>query len=93
MALVASSSTALAVVVLGVLGLVVSVLTRQTDDRLVEVTLSFILAYGSFLAAEHLHASGVLSCVTAGIVLGSFGSRYGMSATTRIAIGNFWEFL
>jgi CPA1 family monovalent cation:H+ antiporter len=73
------------------LGMVVSVLTRQVDDRLVEVTLSFILAYGSFIAAEELHASGVLSCVAAGVVLGSFGSRYGMSATTRVAIVDFWE--
>jgi len=73
------------------LGMVVSVLTRQVNDRLVEVTLSFILAYGSFIAAEELHASGVLSCVAAGIVLGSFGSRYGMSATTRVAIVDFWE--
>ena len=76
-----------------VMGFAVSVLTRQIDDRLVETTLSFVLAYGSFLIAEHLHASGVLSCVAAGITLGSFGSRFGMSPATRLAIADFWEFL
>ena len=76
-----------------VMGLVVSVLTRQVDDRLIETTLSFVLAYGSFILAEELHASGVLSCVAAGMVLGSFGSRFGMSAPTRVAIVDFWEFM
>ncbi len=75
------------------LGMVVSVLTRQVDDRLIEVVLSFVLAYGSFIAAEHLHASGVLAVVAGGVVLGSFGSRYGMSASTRIAVVDFWEFM
>ncbi len=75
------------------LGGAISVLTRQIDDRLVETTLSFVLAYGSFLLAEHVHASGVLACVAAGITLGSFGSRFGMSPATRLAIADFWEFL
>lgn len=77
----------------GLMGLAVSFLTRQVDDRLVETTLSVVLAYGSFLIAEHVGASGVLSCVAAGITLGSVGSRYGMSPSTRIAIADFWEFL
>jgi CPA1 family monovalent cation:H+ antiporter len=75
------------------MGFAVSFLTKQIDDRLVETTLSFVLAYGSFLIAEHLHASGVLSCVAAGITLGSFGSRFGMSPATRLAVADFWEFL
>jgi CPA1 family monovalent cation:H+ antiporter len=81
------------VVIGAVLGLVASVLTRQVDDRLVEVAITFVLAYGSFLIADHLHASGVLACVASGVVMGSFGSRYGMSANTRVAVGDFWEFM
>lgn len=75
------------------LGLVASVVTRQIDDRQVETALSFVLAYGSFLLAEEIHASGVLSCVTAGVTLGSVGARIGMSASTRVAVANFWEFM
>ena len=71
----------------------VSALTRQIDDHLIKVTLTTLVAYGSFLLAEQIHASGVLSTVTAGIVMGSFGRRYGMSVSTRIAMEDFWEYM
>lgn len=77
----------------GLVGALVSVLTRQVDDKLIETALTVVVAYGSFLLAEHFHASGVLATVAAGVVLGSFGSRYGMSARTRVAVIDFWEFL
>ncbi|MEM6989115.1 MAG: sodium:proton antiporter [Myxococcota bacterium] len=69
-----------------------SLLTRQIDDHLIETTLTTILAYGSFLVAEQLHLSGVLCTVFAGIVAGSVGARTGMSASTRNAVEDFWEF-
>jgi CPA1 family monovalent cation:H+ antiporter len=50
------------------------------------------LAYGSFLIAEQLHWSGVLSTVFAGIVAGSVGARFGMSPSTKNAVEDFWEF-
>lgn len=74
-------------------GAAVSALTRQIDDHLIEVTLTTLVAYSSFLIAEQIHASGVLSTVTAGIVIGSFGRTYGMSVSTRIAVEDFWEFI
>src|SRR5690606_22417776 len=45
------------------LGGAFTVLTRQIDDHLIETTLTALLAYGSFLVAEQLHCSGVLSTV------------------------------
>jgi len=74
------------------IGGAVSALTKQIDDHLVEVTLTTIVAYGSFLVAEQLHASGVLSTVAAGIVMGSLGRNYGMSVSTRVAVEDFWEY-
>ncbi|MCA9709881.1 MAG: sodium:proton antiporter, partial [Myxococcales bacterium] len=74
------------------LGGAFTVLTRQIDDHLIETTLTTLLAYGSFLVAEQLHCSGVLSTVFAGIVAGSYGARWGMSASTRNAVEDFWEF-
>lgn len=35
--------------------------------------------------------SGVLSTVTAGILMGSFGKYFGMSASTRVAVQGFWQ--
>lgn len=64
----------------------------RVDDYLIETTLTTVLAFGSFLIAERLEVSGVLSVVAAGIVCGNIGTR-GMSPTTRIVLQNFWEYL
>ncbi len=77
----------------GAVGALVSVLTRQIDDHLIEITLTTLVAWGSFLVAEQVHVSGVLSTVAAGVVMGSFGKHYGMSASTRIAVHDFWQYM
>ena len=66
-----------------VLGYVAYRLIRQIDDYLVETVLSAVLAYGAYLLAEQVHASGVLAVVAAGLMIGNSGRRYGMSHTTR----------
>lgn len=81
-------------VVVGLLvGGAVSALTRQVDDHLIEITLTTLVAFGAFLLAEEVGASGVLSTVTAGIVMGSVGRKYGMSASTRLAVVDHWEYM
>jgi len=75
------------------IGGLASVMTRQVDDHLIEITLTTLVAWGSFLIAETLHVSGVLSTVTAGILLGSFGKYFGMSASTRVAVQDFWQYM
>ncbi|HWA69381.1 MAG TPA: sodium:proton antiporter [Rhizomicrobium sp.] len=55
----------------GALGLFVAV---GTGERIVEAALTAVVAYGSFLAAETAHVSGVLATVTAGIMMGSLGT-------------------
>ena len=74
-------------------GTIATTVMRQFDDHLVEITLTTVVAYGSFLLAEELHASGVLATVSAGIVLGSFGTRFGMTTSTRLAVEDFWEYM
>ncbi len=76
-----------------VIGLAMSVITAQVDDHLIEVTLTTILAYGSYLVAEELHVSGVISVVVAGMMSGNFGTKYGMSPTTKLAVTSFWEYV
>jgi monovalent cation:H+ antiporter, CPA1 family len=76
----------------GVLGIVVSRIIEQIDNYLIEITLTTVLAYGSYLLAEEvLHVSGVLAVVAAGLATGNTGPK-GMSATTRIVLFNFWEY-
>ena len=76
-----------------VFGVVFSRLTAIVDDHLIEMLLSAALAYGSYVAAQWVEASGPLACVAAGLVHGSYGRRIGMSETTRRLLDDLWEFL
>jgi len=73
-------------------------LAGRTDDHLVETALTAIAAYGSFLIAEHLGASGVLATVAAGMTMGNLGvlaerrNGLGLSARGRRFVVAFWEF-
>lgn len=62
------------------------------DDHLVEVTISVVLAYGSYLLADYVHLSGVIATVTAAIVLGNAGPGRAMSESGADAIDTVWEF-
>ncbi len=75
-----------------VLGGVISWLIARVDDYLIEITLTTILAFGSYVAADRLHVSGVLAVVAAGLINGNLGPR-GMSPSTRIVLFNFWEYV
>jgi CPA1 family monovalent cation:H+ antiporter len=77
----------------GVLGWASSLLTRHSDDHLVEMLLSLSVAFGSFLAADAVGSSGALACVAAGFVHGSYGRTIGMSVNTRQLLDDLWEFL
>jgi CPA1 family monovalent cation:H+ antiporter len=75
------------------IGLAVSQVIRQVDDPMIEITLTTIAAYGSFLTAEHFHYSGVIATVSAGMLCGNYGARVGMSPSARIAVETFWEYV
>jgi CPA1 family monovalent cation:H+ antiporter len=70
----------------------VLILAGRTDDHLVEITLTTIGAYGSFLLAEHFQFSGVLAALTAGVILGNVGPLGALSPRGRDAIESFWEY-
>jgi monovalent cation:H+ antiporter, CPA1 family len=76
------------------IGLAASFLMRKIDDPMVEITLTTIAAYGSFVSAETLHSSGVIATVAAGMICGNYGARGGgMSASARVAAESFWEYV
>ena len=68
-------------------------LTSHIDDHLIEITLTTVAAFGSYLISDALHASGVIAVVTAGLMAGNFGKRHGMSPSTRVALISFWEYV
>lgn len=82
----------LAVIVGAALGFGASLLTRALDDPMIEITVTLLAAYGTFIAAGLLGLSGVIACVVAGLVAGSWGAR-GTRASTRTAIDSFWTYV
>lgn len=63
---------------------------KRVKDDYIEISLSIIAAYGSYLLAESFQLSGVLAVVAAGLVCGSNGS-HAMSEATRERLDRFWE--
>lgn len=63
----------------------------RTDDPLVEISLTTIAAYASFLLAEHFHASGIISALGAGLLIGSVGTRF-LSHEGRDRVRWAWEY-
>jgi Na+/H+ antiporter len=77
----------------GVVGAMVSGWVRsRLDDSLIEITITLLTPYATYIAAEKLHVSGVLAAVTSGAVLGSRDYKLS-SAGTRLEAYAFWGVL
>ena len=76
-----------------VVGWGVSHVRRQAGDAAIEITLTTIAAYGSFVLAEQLHCSGVIATVAAGVTCGHAARQHAMSAATHAAVDSYWEWV
>jgi CPA1 family monovalent cation:H+ antiporter len=74
-------------------GFLISRILKATSDHLIELTLTLLAAYGTYLVADLLHQSGIMASVVAGIVLGTYGRREGLSLRAQETIDVVWEFL
>jgi CPA1 family monovalent cation:H+ antiporter len=83
---------ALSAAIGAVAGLLATFVITRADDHLIELTLSVVLAYGTYLLADKVHQSGIIATVVAGVFLGSYGRRAGMSRRTQEALDIVWEF-
>ncbi len=63
---------------------------RRIDDAEIEVALTIVTAFSSFLMAEALHGSGVIAVVIAGLMVGNYGRILAMSPSTRVTLSVFW---
>jgi len=68
-------------------------LLRRIEDRLIEVTITVSVAYGVYLLADALRTSGLLAVICAGLALGYYGRRYGISAQAAEAVNDVWDFI
>jgi Na+/H+ antiporter len=72
------------------LGVVVAWIERHIDDAPIEITLSLLVPYAAYLAAEAVHASGVLSVVACGLWLSRRSAQF-FSPSVRLQIWSVWE--
>jgi CPA1 family monovalent cation:H+ antiporter len=76
----------------GVFGALASRVHYELNDHLIELTLTTVVAFGSYLSAEAMHVSGVMAVVVAGLVIGNYGIQFAMTPGTRLAVTAFWEY-
>lgn len=75
------------------LGYLTFYLLKSVDNYQVEVLLSLAAVTGGYALANHLHVSGPLAMVVAGLIIGNHGRALAMSDTTRRYLDMFWELL
>ena len=75
------------------IGVVATRVMAYAKDQLIELAVSVVLAYGTYLFADRLGQSGIIATVVAGIVLGTYGRRVGLPAATFTALDQTWEFI
>ena len=68
-------------------------LLHSIDEYKVEVLLTLAAVMGGYALASHLHISGPLAMVVAGLMVGNGGRARAMSDTTRRYVDMFWELI
>jgi len=66
-------------------------LMRAADDAPLEILATLVIAYGSYLAADIIHASGIVAVVAAGVVIARYGSAADKLHGTQLL--GFWNLL
>ena len=76
-----------------VLGYVASRITGKVNDPEVEITLTTVVAYASYLLAYQLHLSGIIATAAAGLIVGNLGAKNCMTPESRSAVESFWAYV
>jgi monovalent cation:H+ antiporter, CPA1 family len=83
--------TGAGVAVGGIVGAAAAALLRVAREAELEILVTLVVAYGAYLAADLVHASGVVAVVVAGVVVAWTESRPGREKTTQLR--GFWSLL
>jgi monovalent cation/hydrogen antiporter len=75
-----------------IIGVVVEWFERRIDDGPIEITISLLVPYVAYLAAEEARASGVLAVVACGLYLSRKSAEF-FSPRVRIQIYSVWQSL
>ena len=76
-----------------VIGYLAYRMLKSIDGHNVEVMITLALVLGGYALALHLHVSGPIAMVVAGLMIGNQGRQLAMSDTTRDHLDVFWEMI
>ena len=68
-------------------------LLKSVDNYSLEIMLTLALVMGGYSLASHLHLSGPLAMVVAGLFIGNHGKMFAMSDATHKQLFSFWELI
>ena len=74
-----------------IIGFVAYALLKSVDNYQVEILITLSLVLGGYMLAIHLHTSGPIAIVVAGLMIGNHGRLFAMSEKTREHLDTFWE--
>lgn len=72
-------------------GLAAFAMIRAVDAHDLEILITLALVTCAYAAALHLHVSGPIAVVIAGLLIGNYGSQFAMSEKSREHVFQFWE--
>ena len=66
---------------------------RFGEESATQILISLLIPFGAYLLAEHVHASGIMAAVAAGVTMGYVEAQGKLKATTRIRRNVVWDTL
>ena len=75
------------------IGLLTDEIIKRVDNPMIVITLTTVAAYLSFIIADELKVSGVMSTVAAGLVIGMRSFANPIYPTIKITTETFWDYI
>jgi CPA1 family monovalent cation:H+ antiporter len=75
----------------GVMAGVAALFLRAADNAALDVAVTAVVAYGSYIVAEQLHLSGIVAVIAAGLTCSLVRSAAGSTEKAKATIDRFWE--
>jgi CPA1 family monovalent cation:H+ antiporter len=76
-----------------VMGYIAYLAMRVIDEHNIEVLITLALVMVTYSISIHLHISGPIAVVIAGLLIGNHGAKFAMSENTRQHVFQFWELI
>ena len=75
----------------GIIGVLISKILKNIDDNELTILITVTASGLGYFIAQHLHVSGVITMVVAGLYIGGHRRENSFSELTSQSLNNFWE--